>query len=127
MGSQTVDETWSPGLGPKLRCDCDQGLNRERLRLIQDAGQFSHWSRSQLFVGPTETLSPVHYDQYDNIFLQVCESKHWLLFDPGAAEGLYPFPVSHPYDEYAMLDLEQVDTALFPRARERLAGRGAST
>merc|ERR1712107_356837 len=69
-----VEETWSPGLVQQLRCDCDQGLNRERLRLIQDAGRFGHWSRSQRFVGPTDSLSP---------------------------EGLYPFPVSHPYDEYA--------------------------
>lgn len=52
--------------------------------------------------------------------------KHFLLFDPRAAEGLYPFPVSHPYDEYAMVDLEHVDTKAFPRARQVLEGRGAS-
>ncbi|CAE8593492.1 unnamed protein product [Polarella glacialis] len=77
-------------------------------------------------VGPSDSLSPVHYDQYDNIYLQVAGEKHFLLFDPGAAEGLYPFPVSHPYDEYAMVDLEHVDCQSYPRARELLTHRGAA-
>lgn len=45
----------------------------------------------------------MHYDQYDNIFMQVAGTKHFLLFDPTAAAGLYPFPAAHPYDEYAMV------------------------
>ncbi|CAE7690480.1 Hif1an, partial [Symbiodinium pilosum] len=51
--------------------------------------------------------------------------KHFLLFDPRAAEGLYAFPVSHPYDEYAMVDLQNVDTKSFPLARNVLEKRGA--
>lgn len=120
-------ETWSKGIDATLKDDC-QGdrRSRERLRDIAAAGDFGFWSRSQLFVGPSDSLSPVHYDQYDNIFLQVAGSKHFLLFDPLAAEGLYPFPVAHPYDEYAMVDLQQIDDSAFPRARQALEGRGAA-
>lgn len=28
---------------------------------------------------------------------------------------LYPFPVSHPYDEYAMVDLEHPELQAFPK------------
>lgn len=125
-GATALQETWSRGIDSELRADCDERLNRHRLQALQTAGNFGHWSRSQLFVGPSESLSPCHYDQYDNIFLQVAGHKHILLFEPGAAEGLYPFPVAHPYDEYAMLDLERVDVAAYPRARETLQGSGLS-
>ena len=51
------------------------------------------WRRSQLFIGPNDSLSPCHYDQYDNLFLQVLGRKHFLLMEPSAAEGLFPFPL----------------------------------
>mmetsp|Transcript_44385 Transcript_44385/g.132491 ORF Transcript_44385/g.132491 Transcript_44385/m.132491 type:complete len:456 (+) Transcript_44385:484-1851(+) len=120
-----IEETWSKGIDGELRADCDRHVDKTRLEAIGAAGQFGHWSRSQLFVGPTDSLSPVHYDQYDNIYIQVEGEKHFLIFDPRAAEGLYPFPASHPYDEYAMVDLERVDVKTFPRAKEALEGRGA--
>ncbi|CAE7223033.1 HIF1AN [Symbiodinium sp. CCMP2592] len=120
-----LTETWSPGIDAELRKDCEQRVNRERLEALQAAGGFGFWSRSQLFVGPSESLSPAHYDQYDNIYMQVEGEKHFLLFDPRAAEGLYAFPVSHPYDEYAMVDLQNVDSKSFPRARRALEKRGA--
>lgn len=119
-------ETWSAGIDSTLRADCEQRLNRQRVDSLREAGGFGHWSRSQLFVGPSESLSPVHYDQYDNIYMQVSGEKHFLLFDPRAAEGLYPFPVAHPYDEYAMVDLFKVNHEAFPKAREVLKGRGAA-
>ncbi|CAJ1335654.1 unnamed protein product [Effrenium voratum] len=72
----------------------------------------------------TVGLSPAHYDQYDNIYLQVAGEKRFLLFDPGAAEGLYPFPVAHPYDEYSMVDLEHIDSRSFPKTA-MLQKRGA--
>lgn len=66
--------------------DCEARVNRRRLEALQAAGGFGYWSRSQLFVGPSESLSPAHYDQYDNIYLQVLGEKRFLLFEP-CAEG----------------------------------------
>merc|ERR550537_1651325 len=100
-----------------------QHLDMPLLRAFRDRCGLGEWMRSQLFVGPGWTLSPCHYDQYDNLFLQVRGEKHFLLFDPRAAEGLYPFPASHPYDEYCMVDLEKVDHKSFPATYNCLASR----
>jgi len=119
-----ITETWNKGLDHVLRSDLDSQINRKRLEMIEVAGRFGYCSRSQLFVGPDGSHAQCHYDQYDNIFNQVAGEKHMLIFDPRAAEGLYPFPTFHPYDEYSMVDLSHVDDRAFPRAREALAGRG---
>mmetsp|Transcript_98261 Transcript_98261/g.305595 ORF Transcript_98261/g.305595 Transcript_98261/m.305595 type:complete len:566 (+) Transcript_98261:46-1743(+) len=113
-----------PGMDRAMLADWRE-LDDERLCALQREGSLGQWSRSQLFVGPSGTLSPCHYDQYDNLFLQLRGAKHVLLFDPWAAEGLYPYPTHHPYDQYARVDLEAVDEVAFPHARTALAGRGA--
>ena len=41
--------------------------------------------------------------------------QRMLLFPPKAAfHGLYPYPTHHPYDTYAMPDLEAAATAEWP-------------
>lgn len=61
----------------------------------------------------------MHFDQVDNVFLQVSGRKAFLLFEPRAgARGLYPFPVHHPYDQRGRVDLEAPDISAFPRAAE---------
>ena len=47
--------------------------------------------------------------------LQVAGRRRVLLVAPTHAfAGMYPFPVAHPYDSYAMPDLERPDTAAWP-------------
>ena len=42
-----------------------------------------------------------------------------LLFSPDQAmHGLYPFPVHHMYDTYAMIDIERPDDDLWPKCRQ---------
>lgn len=39
------------------------------------------------------------------------------MFDPSQAlEGLYPYPVHHGYDSYAMVDLEKLELDRWPKA-----------
>lgn len=56
---------------------------------------------------------------------QVAGRRRVLLMAPTLTfDGLYPFPVAHPYDRYAMPDLERPDPAAWPalaRARGRVA------
>ena len=51
-----------------------QHINTELLQLLSQAGGFGPWQRCQLFVGAEAAAgarSILHFDQYDNLFLQV--------------------------------------------------------
>ena len=59
------------------------------------------------------------------ILPQVVGRRRVLLVAPTHAfAGMYPFPVAHPYDRYAMPDLERPDTTAWP-ALEGVRGRVA--
>lgn len=107
-----------------VKSEIDAAIGGPIWREIVSAAGCGLWTRTQLFVGPAGTLGSAHYDQYDNVFLQVQGSKSIILFDPQCGHrGLYPFPVHHPYDMRARVDLERPDYDAFPRARE-LRGAG---
>lgn len=38
----------------------------------------------------------------------------FLLLNLQAFQGMYPYPVQHPYDRYSMVDLERVDAGEWP-------------
>lgn len=101
-----------------IKSEIDSATASPIWREIVSAAGCGPWTRTQLFVGPVGTLGAAHYDQYDNIFLQVRGSKSVILFDPlRGHRGLCPFPVHHPYDMRARIDLERPDYDTFPCAR----------
>ena len=58
--------------------------------------QFGAPSRCQLFVGGRAAggaRTVMHFDQYDNIFMQLAGRKTFLLFDPLQTGRLAPYPV----------------------------------
>ena len=63
----------------------------------------------------TGALQPARYDLSDQLIAQLRGRRRVLLFPPTAAfQGLYPFPVAHPYDKYSMVDLENLDHGQWP-------------
>ncbi|CAJ1398063.1 unnamed protein product [Effrenium voratum] len=44
----------------------------------------------QVFFGPKGTVTPLHFDPYENIFCQVVGVKYLRLFPPSESENLYP-------------------------------------
>merc|ERR1739845_17699 len=44
----------------------------------------------QLFFGPRGTVTPLHYDPYENMFCQVVGSKYVRLYGPAEASRMYP-------------------------------------
>eukprot|EP00913_Durusdinium_trenchii_P004154 g3849.t1 len=44
----------------------------------------------QVFFGPNGTVTPVHWDPYENIFCQVVGEKYLRLYPPSEAPKLYP-------------------------------------
>ncbi|GMH34419.1 hypothetical protein BSKO_02253 [Bryopsis sp. KO-2023] len=60
-------------------------------------------------------LLPASYECHDRLIAQVSGRRRILLFNPrDAFEGIYPFPLHHPYDRYSMVDFEQIDEQMWP-------------
>jgi hypoxia-inducible factor 1-alpha inhibitor (HIF hydroxylase) len=109
------------GLGDGIRRDVEQGIDMGALRGLIEAGGFGPWQRCQLFVGGASASgarSILHYDQYDNLFVQISGTKRFRIFDPLQTGNLYPYPIHHPLDTRAQVDLEQPDHEAFPRLRD---------
>lgn len=74
-------------------------------------------------------MTPCHYDKSDNFLMQVLGTKRVLLFPPDESFRLYPYPVGHPLDTFAMVDVEHPNMERFPlctglRGREVLLRPG---
>ena len=106
------------GLGEGMRRDIEQGIDGSALRALAEAGGFGPWQRCQLFVGGAAAegaRSILHFDQYDNLFVQIKGSKTFRIYDPQQTPALYPYPIHHPLDTRSQVDLERPDHAAFPR------------
>ena len=79
--------------------------------------------------GTRDSLHPCKYEQVDRIFVQVRGRTRFLLLDPSLAlDGLYPYPVHHPYDKHSMVDFEaeeEENKRLWPLFRKGLEGKGS--
>ena len=109
-----------PGLGESMRQDCASGIDTASVGALAQAGAFGAWQRCQLFVGGLSARgarSILHFDQYDNLFVQISGSKRFKIYDPHQTCNLYPYPVHHPMDTRSRVDLEQPDYDAFPRLK----------
>lgn len=71
--------------------------------------------RIDLEAGTTGGLQPARYSLQDEFLAQIRGRRRVLLIPPSAAfEGLFPYPVAHPYDRYSMVDLESLDPGQWP-------------
>ena len=53
---------------------------------------------------------------YESLQCQIVGRRRVLLVSPDQSyKGMYPYPVSHPYDGYSMVDLDDVDYSKFPK------------
>ena len=48
-------------------------------------------------------ITPVHYDEQENLFTQLSGYKRFILFSPDQFENLYPHPVAHPCDRQSQV------------------------
>ena len=47
----------------------------------------------------------MHFDQVDNLYLQLAGTKRFRIFPPGQTGALYPYPWHHPLDRSAQVDV----------------------
>lgn len=88
--------------------------------MLEHSCECSVW-RSHTIFRPFQTPCPYQYKGLNPIKpgccvpLKVVGRRRVLLFAPTQAfNGMYPFPVAHPYDRYAMPDLERPDATAWP-------------
>ena len=61
----------------------------------------------QLWVGHGGGATPLHFDSISNFLAQVVGRKQVLLFPPAQTFHVYPYPIGHPMDNFAMIDVER--------------------
>ena len=102
---------WHPGVGRRLTAAVKAaGPRLDAIRARVGFG--GPLTRSQLFVSDAGARSPLHFDQYDNVFCQLRGRKRvWLAPPENLARPAATYPVHHPLDAYARRDEAAVDGA----------------
>ena len=67
-----------------------------------------------LLVGERCCVTPLHYDEQHNLFAQVRGRKLAILSPPDCFDCFYPYPVGHPHDRQAQVNVRLPDRARFP-------------
>ena len=82
-------------------------------RVQSTAKDGSPFDLCQMWAGMSDGgATPMHFDALSNLLAQIRGRKRVLLFPPSQSFRLYPFPVGHPRDNYAMvLDPNAADNA----------------
>ncbi len=73
-----------------------------------------------MWMGPAGTLSTLHFDRFDNFFVQLHGSKKWIHAEPQYGEHFY-YPharMETSWMHFSPVDLENLDHERFPLARE---------
>ncbi|EDO30815.1 predicted protein [Nematostella vectensis] len=94
------------------------GFNWAWLNTMQKEMDWGPLTSNLLLIGLPGNITPVHYDEQQNLFCQVTGCKRVLLFHPDKFKCLYPFPVHHPCDRQSQVDFDCPDYIRFPLFKE---------
>ena len=71
--------------------------------LYKTVGNWDAFTSNLLLCGPKGAVTPLHYDEQQNMFAQLWGNKRVRLFPPDDFIKLYPYPMSHPCDRQAQV------------------------
>lgn len=69
---------------------------------------------TNLWFGSGENVTPLHFDQSNNFFVQVYGRKLWTIFDPSQTRYLYQYPASALVWHTCEVDPEEPDYSRHP-------------
>ena len=103
QGSGVGDDDERSGVGD------DDERSDAAVRLVQSMvreGGMGRYTRTSFFASCPGAITRLHYDHYDNLYLQLRGRKRFVLLAPLAARGVYPYPLHHPLDQRARVHLD---------------------
>lgn len=106
----------APHPAPQLQSEFESLLDWAWLAAeVQEPLRLGRPLACALHASSTPSLSPLRYEPLDTLLCQVRGRSRVLLVSPAHSYGgLYPFPVAHPYDGYAMVDPGQPQLGEWP-------------
>lgn len=73
---------------------------------------------ANLWLGPQDLTTPLHYDGAHNLFAQISGRKKFILAAPSETEHLYPYPNGSKLAHFSKVDVENPDLAVYPNFAE---------
>ncbi|KAH3747418.1 hypothetical protein DPMN_181844, partial [Dreissena polymorpha] len=92
-----LQQALNNSVGPKI-VEQFVNFNWSYVTGLQRSNNWGPLTSNLLLVGMPGNVTPVHYDEQENMFAQIRGSKRLVLFNPDQFENLYPYPVHHPHD-----------------------------
>lgn len=90
-------------------------INHQWLHALCRSLQLGPPLHSHIYASTRGAFQPPKYCTHDQIVLQLCGRCRILLIPPEwSFSGMYPYPISHPYDTYSMVDIEHLDPGKWP-------------
>lgn len=83
------------------------------LRKLTEEAELGELDNNQLWIGRGGNLTPCHYDKAENLHLQICGRKTFLLIPPDQIFAVYPYPIDHRLDSFSMVDFDLPDFQRF--------------
>ena len=95
---------------------------------LKQIGGWDALTNNLLLCGKEGFITPVHFDEQENLFAQLNGRKRIRLFHPHNWYALYPYPIGHPCDRQSQVVLPTTPgSTVLESERDRLRFPAFST